>query len=328
MSPQTRFLVVGLQRSGTTLVLDYLCGHGQTAVAEDEIHTALFAPGEAAEGEFLGVFDQIAGRTPAALAVGMKTAIPTAAHGARLAETLGNQGRSLDLIVVERNDLVAQYGSLRAADETGVWHSQAPRRDRPRSAVRFDETELAAYITDCRAAMAPIHKLASGRRTLHLNYENDLAPGGWTARLCSFLGIDPAFGRAPALRKVAPPPDDYIVDYSAHRATFAKCLTQPEPAPATAAPSPSRRWLLRYAEWLRDAGNLAAALAAALDSLDAPPDWGVDTNEWAGMLIGDLLYGVGDRELAFRTAERLRLDHGRDADIAPLLARIQNHLGD
>lgn len=333
MSQPKRFLVVGLQRSGTTLVLDYLCGHPAVATAQDEIHTAFFAPGSAPQAEFLGVFDMVANRTSTAVAVGMKTAIPTAAHGTRLAETLRGQGRSLDLIVVERADLVAQYGSLRAADESGVWHSHANRRAGARPKVAFDPVELAAYVADCRAAMAPIRAIAATHRTLHLDYERDLAVGHsagtpWTERVCDFLGIDPAAGRPPALRKVAPPADDYIVDYADHRAALAHCLAQPHPPLAAAAPSPSRRWLLRRAEWLRGAGDLEAALTSAIESLDSPPDWGVDTHEWASLLVGDLLYALGDRELAAQVAETLGAGHGRDPDIAPLLARIREHLAD
>lgn len=328
MADPTRFLVVGMQRSGTTVTLAELHRHPAVAVAADEIHTAFFAPGAAREAQFLGVFDRVAGRRDGVAAVGIKTALPSAAHGERLARCLADQGRSLAVILVERNDLVAQLASLRRAAGSGTWH-------RPAGAVASDSgnrvaitaAELTDYVAECRAALAPLHDALRGRRALHLDYERDIATGRASAMVTAFLGLPPIPTDEPALGKVSPPAAESVVDYAALCELADRLAAAPAPPPAIPAPSPSRLFLLHLCAWHRQQGETAAAIDAALAALDAPADWGVETHEWACRALADLLFAAGDRRLAAKVGSELAQRCAGDPHVDQLRLAIADHLG-
>lgn len=118
MSGSRPFLIVGMQRSGTSVTLARLASHPQVVVPEEEIAAAFFATAildRSPRGEtraqrthsFAEVFAHVAGGHAGAHATGLKTALPSREHAARLAGCLATHAPALDLIVVRRNDLVA-----------------------------------------------------------------------------------------------------------------------------------------------------------------------------------------------------------------------------
>jgi hypothetical protein len=336
-----RFVVVGMQRSGTTLTLAQLTAHPQVAMFPEELHTALFSAAivdRSPRGEtrrsrtrsMRALFDDLAPPRAGVRARGLKTAIATVEHAARFVGCLATHGAGIDLVVVRRRDLVAQLGSALRAQRLGVWHRRAGEPPPVlQELVRIADAQLEEYVRKVVDCHRLLDHLAADRRTLQLDYEDDVVSGLDWARLCKFLGVDETVPTR-ALHKVSPPPEDFIADYEQLRARvpalLAACAQTPAPPPAFD-PADSRLFLLRRAamEWSR--GRLHQALDDALAALDAPPDWGVERRAGGTEMIAELLERLGDAEIAARVGQRLAARWPDDPDVAALLAKIRRALG-
>jgi LPS sulfotransferase NodH len=343
-----RFLVVGMQRSGTTVTRSLLASHPDIALGPEEIHLAFFQRTVVAatdRGEtpqhrsatLRGVFDALAGRRADHAFVGLKTALTDAAATARLVACLAAHAHDVDLVVVRRHDLLAQLASLRRAQATGIWHDHGGGGRGAEVKVTITPAELAAYVADCVACERLLATLAAGRRVLHIDYEADIVGGQLVPVLQSFFGIAlAAADRADrALRKVSPPLADYLVDAERLAALVpglrAAALATPLPAPE-ATDVESRLFLLYRAQWLlrRSAGREAARDAArdavhdALAAIDAPPDWGVTSQQWAADTLADALPRAGDAALVREVVQRLdrHLAHADDRHLRGLRRRL------
>lgn len=299
-----RFLVVGMQRSGTTVTQAQLIDHPEVAIARQEIAATCFwtsVLSQTSRGETCAdrsrsvreVLDHLAGHRPGVAATGLKTALPSAGHAARLAGCLRTHAPDLALIVVRRNDLVAQFGSLRRAQATGTWHSSDRQPSQHDLRVAFTRDELAAYVQDCVDCDRLLESIGTGRPVLALDYERDVATGGDRQQIAAFLGIDARRGTPARLRKVSPDANAYIDDYASHRAALPELLAaaQATPAPAPVEdPTESRVFLLHRAGLRLAQGNAAAAVDDATAALHAPAEWQIDGHGWACDLLAEALF--------------------------------------
>jgi hypothetical protein len=341
MSAPRRFVLIGMQRSGTTVTHARLASHPDVAMYDDELHTAFFATaivGRNARGEstrrrtqsLLDVFDFVAGRRPGVRAVGVKTALPSPALTARLVGCLATHGADLDVIVLQRQDLVAQLGSLRRAQQLAVWHRRsADAAPAAPTRVRIGDDELAAYVADAVACDRLLDGLATSRRVLRLDYDRDVVGGSDWPRVCEFLGIATPPPPPGELRKVSPPAAEYIDDYDALVARLpsllAACARAPAPAPRFDA-GESRLFLLHRARRALACGHPRAAVGDLLAALHAPPEWGVETREWGTAMLGESLERTGDPALADVVARELAADWPDDPHVRALVARIRVEL--
>lgn len=332
-----RFLIVGMQRSGTTATLARLARHPGIALPAVEAHTSLFAAAildRSARGEsrgertasLLSLFDHLTGHAGDAPVRGLKTALPSVAHAARLVGCLATHGPGIDLIVVRRRDLVAQFGSLRRAQHLGQWHRDAGGPPPDRSwRLRLDPDEFAAYVRQCIDCHRLLDRLGGDRNVLELDHDRHVATGADFALACAFLGLEPGPEPAAVLAKVSPPAADYIEDHAAWRARLPELVAAAErhapPAPVFD-PADSRLFLLHRAQQHRRAGSLAAALDDALAALAAPPDWGVETHEWAAATIAEMLQRLGDPPRRAAVAAQLAAGWPGDPWLQPLASRL------
>lgn len=323
MGEPTRFVIVGMQRSGTTVTHDYLQGHPEVGTPAEEVHAAFFAAGDASGSRFLDVFDHVAGRQSEHRAVGLKTALPSAAHAVRIADRL-RQLPAVRVVLVERADLVAQLGSLRRAQSVGTWHrDRQTHSDRSAMRIRIGADEFAHYVADVEQSLAPLRALDGGR-LLRLGYERDIASSQFGAELSAFLGITPRGAEVVRLAKIAPAAADYIEDHAALRRLQDELLGAPCGTPTVApAAAESRQFLVHQAQMLLARGDAGSAARSALAAFGAPPDWGVETSAWAAAVLGDALFALGDLAAARTVAETLRCEHAADDDAARLAQRIQ-----
>lgn len=323
-----RFLVIGMQRSGTTVTRSLLASHPDIALGPEEIHLALFQRtvhattdrGETPQhrtATLRSVFDALAGRRAEHAFVGLKTALTDAAATARLVACLAAHAHDVDLVVVRRHDLLAQLASLRRAQATGIWHDRDGRGSGSAVKVSITPDELAAYVEECVACARLLATCAAGRRVLEIDYDIDIAGGRLRAALQGFFGIEFAAADRPdgadrALRKVSPPLADYLVDADRLAALVpglrAAALAKPLRAPP-ATDVESRLFLLYRAQWLlrRGAGRKAAreAVHDALEAIDAPPDWGVTSQQWAADTLTEALARAADAGLVREVVQRL-----------------------
>lgn len=257
--PRTRFLVVGMARSGTTVVHQALQGHPNVRTSMDEIKVAPFfttgyatftvsgdSPFEQENGygilvdaltmlpchergpALLGLCgtDEWPKREP--LANGVRVAIGNAQEAETLVAALQRFPSLLEFAIVRvhRNDLVAQCASLRRAQRTGRWHSFRPGKPTvraPEAPFEIPTSEFATFCDDARRTIAALDKLADSHRVLELSYEDEIATHGTAGqeRLFRFLGLPWIEPNWITARKVAPPVEDYVTNAAALRTWFA-----------------------------------------------------------------------------------------------------------
>lgn len=149
--------------------------------------------------------------------------------------------------------------------------------------------------------------------------------------VCDFLGVDASQGGRASLRKLSPAANDFIEGYAELAARLPELVDSASRAPAPVAvldATESRVFLLHRARMRLLRADFRAALEDALAALEAPPDWGVETCDWACATIADLLDRLGDRDLAGSVARTLELRFGAEPAARQLASRIRARLRD
>lgn len=236
MSDPTRFLIVGMQRSGTTVTHHCLEGHPHVSLVTDEVAAdpfftkglSVFTTGresfDARRRGFLRLFDAITLSVTdrQVRAAGLKVALGTATDAIDLVECVREHFEGLKIVMVRRSDLVAQCASLRRAQRTGQWHAFGSRVKDTDDRFEIPVREFDDYARGCRLIHAQLDRLKDTHQVCELVYERDIEHGLDHDRLFDFVGVD----RVPAswmkMQKVSPPVESYIANHaqlSAHLAT-------------------------------------------------------------------------------------------------------------
>ena len=223
-----QFLIVGPHRSGTTLVHHILRFHPQVSSLKDEVKVvplfesgiSAFTYGHETEDEyrvgFARAFQMLAGINagPDTRAAGIKCALAFLEQAQILVDCCKTYLTDLDIILTVREDLLAQFGSLKRAESTGRWHSFTTADDDPRARITVDKDEYTEYFLMHTQIIKTIRSLAETHRCLELCYERDiLHNASLYARLYDFLELDHFKPSGELPRKVAPAPEDFIEDY-------------------------------------------------------------------------------------------------------------------
>lgn len=243
----TRYVIVGMARSGTTAVHRALYGHPNVCAIDDEIRVqpffslgvATFTVGGKNDWErrrsALPLFDAITRYRPESpnpegrlvgycgtpdfpkreiRAHGLKVAIPTAEDATLLVDSLQLDFPGVRVVHVRRSDWVAQCASLERAMKSGVWHSFAEKREATGSVERMTIPELRfrKYVQMALEVEAQLARLKSSHDVFDFSYEQDLQGGraGVWPEIFRFLGvpeIGPTWMRS---SKVAPPIDSFL----------------------------------------------------------------------------------------------------------------------
>ncbi|MGE0142918.1 MAG: DUF6473 family protein [Planctomycetota bacterium] len=228
-STTSQFLVLGPQRSGTTVTYVALRDHPQVCGLSDEVDpVALFHRGVLVytRSEHVNpalrpiyiprLFEAIAlaEATPATRAGGMKSAVSNRAEAELIVEALLGPLRHVKLILTIRTDLIAQFGSLKRAQATNEWHSWR-KQEKQDVKLELSVPEFLGYARACR----DLNDLLLGIRdrrddVLLLNYESDILgdPRGAASKLYRFVGVDDIEPVWVKSEKVAPPPEDFITN--------------------------------------------------------------------------------------------------------------------
>jgi hypothetical protein len=226
----SRFLIVGVQRSGTTVTHTTLSGHPNVAMPHDEVRSdpfftrgrSVFTWGKESFVErcihYERLFDFLA-HAPDVVNVaarGFKVAVSDSQSAIDIANCVRDYLPDVRIVLVTRGDLVAQFGSLKRAEASGEWHlweGAKARHGGPK--VSIDAEHFAQYVREVRIANAQLRALGNTHALLELHYERDIAPGIDAANLFRFLGLSQVPVTWTVVGKVAPPPRDYIDDYDA-----------------------------------------------------------------------------------------------------------------
>jgi Sulfotransferase family len=171
---KTRYVIVGMPRSGTTLIHKAVAGHPDASALNDELCVSPFwdrglstftfgheTPEERRAGH-VALFDAVTSiaASAATRAFGVKCCVSSPREAELVVASATRTIPGVKMIVVLRRDLVAQYASLLRARRSGAWHSWR-HPDRPPVAqvhirpLLFDRYTTNALDTLARLQCAP-----------------------------------------------------------------------------------------------------------------------------------------------------------------------------
>ena len=256
---RTRYIIIGMARSGTTATHTAVYGHPNVCAMADEFRVEpFFSKGVACftvgghngwerHRNSYALFDAVTvyprgapdpdGKrliaycgTPSVpkqdiLANGLKVAIPSAEDAATLVESLQKYYPDLLVIHVRRSDWVAQFASLQRAAKSGVWHTRDDNpTERPAGEkMHLDANQFANYLQMASETERHLLSLRQSHRVCEFSYEQDLAPNDPTAmhRVFEFLSLRPLDPTWMRLTKTAPPLEDFVANVDELRGMMA-----------------------------------------------------------------------------------------------------------
>lgn len=223
-----RYVVLGLARSGTTVVHFALKGHPNVAALNDEVKVSFFTEGISAFTQrddnilekkvgSLSLFDSIAGvfAGDKTQALGLKCVPDSAAASRKLIDTLNKYYPDLRIVLVVRDDMVSQYGSMLLATLTGNWHSWRKSGKSGKEKVKISKWRFKKYIYNTLAKLNELRELKKTHAFVEFNFEKQLLTPESPdfSPLFKFIDIPDLKVTWLNSKKVAPPPEDYIVNY-------------------------------------------------------------------------------------------------------------------
>jgi LPS sulfotransferase NodH len=248
---RTRYIIIGMQRSGTTATNRAVFGHPNICGIPDEFKVApFFTQGIAAFTvgginrwerlrNYYKLFDSLTlyqaekpdpeGKrligycgTPdhpkqEIRANGLKVAIPNVEDAKLLVDSLQEYLRDLVVIYVRRFDWVAQFASLLRAQKTGAWHSwTSETKNVSEQKVRFEipVVEFEQFIDGAKQIGAELGRLRESHKIHDFSYEKDLvgnSPACWSD-VFEFLGVPPIEPVWMRSSKVAPPLEEFVAN--------------------------------------------------------------------------------------------------------------------
>jgi len=233
------FVLLGFQRSGTTVLQRLLAARADVSFFENEIWASTFF------GQFLSCWtpngppnfalapEIIAAMVPQVPPGGWR-ALKSNIKDLKTTETalrgLDEGFAWLTVIAMVRRDLLAQAASLCRAQRSGRWHVTSALKDPAGEQVslRLDRHGEAWLISLLLGQRRLVHH-AEARQWLLIDYERDLlaaGPGVALERIERHLGLPPGDYPLDRHPKVAPPVEDYVVNHLEARAFIERLQAQ------------------------------------------------------------------------------------------------------
>lgn len=226
----TRYIIVGMLRSGTTATHYCLRGHPSVAAVKKEVGVEPFLTnglstftfgkrGTKAEQKhgISALFDAMTSvqRTEERRACGMKFAIATPALAKEFVEGVQAHLPDAKIVHVDRRDAVARYGSLQKSMRTGTWRQAGDGTPHSHPRLWLDPEEFAEYVIESSRIRETLGRLRDTHEVLSLSYENVLLNGELATYdpLFEFVGVEPTEATWLEDRKLSPPPQDYVKNY-------------------------------------------------------------------------------------------------------------------
>lgn len=228
-----RYIIVGHQRSGTTITHLALKGHPNVSAVNDEVKISpLFTQGIATftvskdsyltlkekEENFSAIFDAIT-RIEAdenTMAAGLKIATTSPKDAASLVKCLQTYLQDLTVIWTIREDLIAQYGSSLRLSATGQSHSWRKNQIKNEFSVEIPREQFIKYAIKSLKTSEEIKKLETTHKVIKVFYEKDILPNTLEVyyNLFEVLGLPQLEIKWLNSQKIAPSPEKYIINYS------------------------------------------------------------------------------------------------------------------
>ena len=227
-----RYILVGPARSGTTVTHLALKGHPNVSAVRDEVRIdPLFTQGMGAfttsgktylseqeqENHISAIFDAITTleADQNTIASGLKIAVSSPKLASQLVECLQTYMKDITIILTVREDIVAQYGSGLRSRATGQSHSWRKAKGNGDFTVNIAEDKFVSYANEILNVLEVLQKLKSTHQVIEINYEKNILPNMYEAyyKLFEALGLPQVEISWLNSSKVAPPPEEYILNY-------------------------------------------------------------------------------------------------------------------
>jgi hypothetical protein len=230
LSPNKKYYcILGPARSGTTALHLLLKGHQNICAINDEVKIArvlregisVFTYGNNSMEEnsrspwMLFKFLSEYNINSESCAFGMKAALSDPREVRHIAKIFAEKLQHIFIIACIRNDLLAQYASLKRAHETGNWHSWVTGSEKAGSYKLFvDPIMYSQYYVDQLRLIEEIRSLSNTNPYLEISYEGDIAKGlGYSQKLFDFLSIPYVYPSWFDSRKISRPVEEYVTNH-------------------------------------------------------------------------------------------------------------------
>lgn len=251
---RTRFIVVGMQRSGTTVTHVGIKDHPNVTMSNDEVWASpfftkglsTFTGGKESykqrRSSYLGLFDLLAASrvSDKTTAYGIKSAIGNRQEAIDFCNCVREYFPGVRIILVSREDLVSQHASLLRAEKTGEWHAWEGQKRSAAGTFAIPPEAFTAYATECRHTNAQLRTLKRTHPVMELVYERDIAPGVQYDKVFEFLGVPVVKVDWLKMTKVAPPAETFVENFKDLQ-TLMATLPQPTEQEELAAATVVRR---------------------------------------------------------------------------------------
>lgn len=226
---KTRFLIIGYQRSGTTVLSQIINGHPNVSALDGELNVhpffslgiRIFTGGYASENAVKNghslLFNALTSEclNDNTLALGAKTVCNAPKLANKIVKTVSNHLNDIKIILIRREDLVAQYGSMREQKRTGVSHSWYKNwKGQTAKKIKVNELLFKRYVLVVLATYDELRRLSKNNQILELSYEAFCQDNDSIYRdMLSFLDLPYEPPSWLSSKKVLPAPDRYVSNY-------------------------------------------------------------------------------------------------------------------
>lgn len=226
-SKPVRFLIVGMQRSGTTVMQELLTGHSDIAGSKRELSNMLFRrfdepyyatplPPTAEHEMHLRLFDALAGLDDQTFA-GHKIASGTPMQAKVLHERVTEHFRDLKIIRVKRSDALAGCASFYRAQTTNVWHNRGQKLKKTK--IKLPKGYITQYIYMWWKINQTFEQFSETHDIFDVSYESDIETGEifHDPAVFEFLGAKHQTVDWITMKKLSPPLSESIINFEEAR---------------------------------------------------------------------------------------------------------------
>ena len=240
-----KYIIIGPARSGTTVTHLILKGHPHVSALNDEVKiTELFEkgisaytfgndlPNEKAKG-VRKAYDMLAllNAGPATKAAGIKCAVGSIDQANSFVEQIKKSFSDIDIILIVREDVLAQFGSMLKAQKTGKYHSWRKEKDKSLFIdITVDRGRYSHYLLSNIKIINTLRGLKQTNNFLEISYEKDILNGqNYCNKLYDFLHLDHIEPTWLNSKKVAPSPREFITNYDEIKLAEKAIITNQHP---------------------------------------------------------------------------------------------------
>lgn len=225
---KTRFIILGVARSGTTLIQQAIEGHPLVNCVNGDVCDYMVADSGPEIFSYNNVTTSGVDSTWATKCnldflfniigqnhdvVGFKTAFHSPDVASRFADRVASADRSVKIIATIRKDYLAIEASMQLALKLGRFHAYSGDKNNKR--IRLDPVVFSQSVLRYNQIISEIRKMTTTMDVLEISYEDEILPGDFSfyPRICEFLKLNEVVPTWLKMKKQAKAPEEYVENY-------------------------------------------------------------------------------------------------------------------